>query len=159
MIIHYEAHQRFLKVLLQHQVKFLLIGGYAVNFHGYNRTTGDMDIWLAPTNENKKHLINALQAEDFDEEQLEQLGEMDFSQPVVFYTGQAPLRIDFLTTIKRLTFEEAYEQKVFLTIDDYDIPVINLQHLVLSKINNNRTQDKADIEALQKIMQQRKADK
>ena len=57
MSIFFEEHQRILALLIKHQVEFLLIGGYAVIFHGYSRTTGDMDIWLAPNNKNKQRLI------------------------------------------------------------------------------------------------------
>ena len=150
-MINYDAHQRFLEVLIRHNVKFLLIGGYAVNFHGYNRTTGDMDIWLEPSNENKNQFLNALKAEQFDEEQINALEKIDFSRPVSFYTGQAPLRIDFLTKITGVTFKEAYEKSDFFKLSEYKIPVLNLHDLILSKISNGRPQDKADIEELQRI--------
>ena len=54
MNIFHDDHLEIIKELLENQVSFLLIGGYAVIFHGYNRTTGDMDLWLEPTNQNKE---------------------------------------------------------------------------------------------------------
>ncbi len=53
-----EKHQELIKLLISNNVEFIIIGGYSVIFHGYKRTTGDIDIWLNPTNENKKKLIS-----------------------------------------------------------------------------------------------------
>ena len=65
MNIFVESHQNFLKSLLNHKVNFLLVGGYAVIFHGYKRTTGDMDLWIEPNNENKERLLIVLKEFDF----------------------------------------------------------------------------------------------
>lgn len=61
-----EEHQEIIKVLLKHHVDFILIGGLAVIYHGYGRTTGDMDLWIKPTNENKHKLLNALSEAGYD---------------------------------------------------------------------------------------------
>jgi hypothetical protein len=62
MDIFLDEHKEFLLLLLKHEVEFMLIGGYAVIFHGYERTTGDMDIWLKPSNENKEKFIEVLKS-------------------------------------------------------------------------------------------------
>ena len=60
MNIFFKEHHEILAALLKHRVNFMLIGGYAVNYYGYHRTTGDMDIWLEPSNENKEMLNRPL---------------------------------------------------------------------------------------------------
>ena len=151
MVIFYEPHQQFLKKLLENKVEFILIGGYAVNYHGYNRPTGDMDIWLKPENTNKERLITALRSEKFSEKSIRQIASLDFTLPACFYFGKIPLRIDFLTKISGISFEDADSQKQLMKVDDIHIPVLHLHHLILSKISNDRSRDKADVEELQKI--------
>ncbi|MBK9638828.1 MAG: hypothetical protein IPO63_13830 [Bacteroidetes bacterium] len=96
--------KRILLVLIKHDVRFMLIGGYAVIFHGYERSTSDMDIWLEPTEENKDAFINAFKEINVNESTIEQLQKLDFSQPQVFYFGESPKRIDFLTKIQQVEF-------------------------------------------------------
>jgi len=71
MNIFHDDHLEIIKELLENQVSFLLIGGYAVIYHGYNRTTGDMDLWLEPSNQNKYKVIEALEKLGFEQEGLE----------------------------------------------------------------------------------------
>ena len=156
MGIFFDEHQRILALLIKHQVEFLLIGGYAVIFHGYSRTTGDMDIWLAPDNKNKLRLINALSEADFDSADLETLSTMNFEQHLVFSLGTKPTKIDFLTKINQVVFKDAFSQKIDADFDGFHVPIINLEDLVLSKFNTGRKKDVADIEALQKIVKGKK---
>ena len=151
MIIFYEPHRLLLKKLVESDVTFILIGGYAVNYHGFNRPTGDMDIWLRPDNLNKEKLLPLLRAENFSDESIQHIAELDFVNPVVFHFGKIPLRVDFLTRISGVEFDDAFRQKVFLPIENVQIPVLHLHHLILSKISNDRTKDKLDVEELQKI--------
>ena len=152
MDIFYEAHRLFLKRLLEFDIDFLLIGGFAVNFHGFNRPTGDMDIWLKPTNENKEKFIKMIRSEGFNEEGISYIAKLDFTKPVVFHTGQIPLRIDFLTFITIVKFDEAYNQKVLLPLGDKFVPVLHINDLILSKMTSDRIKDKLDVEELQKII-------
>lgn len=156
MIIFYPEHRRFLHVLIKHEVEFILIGGYAVNYHGYNRPTGDMDIWLKPDNNNKLKLIAALRSENFSDDGIKQVESLDFLKPACFYFGRIPLRIDFLTKISGVQYDEADKQKKLMKVDDFHIPVLHLHHLILSKISNTRTKDKQDVEELQKIIKLKK---
>jgi len=68
-----EPHKQLLRSLIEFKVDFILIGGYAVNFHGYNRVTGDMDVWLKPDNENREKFISYLKAEGFEKESLNRI--------------------------------------------------------------------------------------
>ncbi|MFZ5973639.1 MAG: nucleotidyltransferase [Bacteroidota bacterium] len=145
------AHQDMLFALLEGNVEFILIGGYAVIYHGYVRTTADMDVWVKPTNENKEKLIVVFQKLRFDPEGVAIISKMDFSGVVVFHVGAEPDRIDFLSKVQGLNFDEAYRQKEILQVKAYQIPVLHLDDLIVSKLMAGRTKDKADVEYLIRI--------
>lgn len=150
-------HIEILKALNDNDVQYLLIGGYAVIIHGYDRTTGDMDIWLSPDNSNKQKLIAAFEALGYEKESLMDLSSSDFKDTVMFFLGVEPFKVDFTNKIAFVSFDEAYKNKMTCKIeDDFFIPVININELVLSKINTGRLKDKADIEELQKIQNHKK---
>ncbi|NDC31053.1 MAG: hypothetical protein EBZ58_09000 [Bacteroidetes bacterium] len=139
------------------EVPYIVVGGYAVNYHGYRRTTGDIDIWIKPSNENSKtQLLIALKNLGITEDKLQKLSEIDFTLPTVFVDGKEPYKIDFMTRISGVNFEEAWDKKIIAELDGLKIPFIHLHHLILSKISNNRTKDKLDVEELQKIQELRK---
>ncbi|MBX2901775.1 MAG: nucleotidyltransferase [Cyclobacteriaceae bacterium] len=147
------AHQEMLFALIDGQVDFILIGGYAVIYHGYVRTTGDMDVWVKPTNENKEKLLNVFRKLRFDPEGVEIIAKMDFSGVVVFHVGVEPERIDFLSKVQGLNFDEAYNNKASLKVKNFQIPVLRLDDLITNKLLSGRTKDKADVEYLIKINQ------
>lgn len=152
MNIFFEEHIEIIKLLIKYEAEFLLIGGYAVIFHGYKRTTGDMDLWLKPSNENKAKLVSALREAGFEDEDLGVLESLDFTERLVFSIGSEPQKIDFLTKINQVTFEEANENKVTENFENVEIPFINIRELVLSKMNTGRKKDEADVEELQRIL-------
>jgi len=146
-----DAHQQLIKALLEAEVAFIIIGGYSVIFHGYTRTTGDIDIWLQPDNANKEKLLQALQIFGIEDESLNGVRDLDFRETIFFKIGEEPERIDFLTKINLVSFEDANNRKIIAELDGIKIPFLHLDDLILSKINTDRPQDKADIEMLQKI--------
>lgn len=148
-----DEHRQLLDCLLNHQVNFMLIGGYAVIYHGYERTTGDMDIWLEPENDNKDKLLNALTEFGIMDEDVEKMKALDFYTPQVFYFGAKPRRVDFLVFKKlgSIPFDEAHMQAKHFLMQNKQVPVIHYHHLIATKILTGRTQDKADIEELQRI--------
>lgn len=148
----YEEHKWILKKLIESDIRFLVIGGYAVNFHGYNRATGDLDIWLSPDNETKDKLLNLFKTEGVTDESINNVKQFDFTKPALFYLGQIPLRVDFLTFISGVNFNKAFEKKDILALDEMMIPVIDLENLIASKQSNLRKKDQADVEELQKII-------
>ncbi len=156
MNIFLDEHVEILSAMIKHNVEFMLIGGYAVIVHGYRRTTGDMDLWLNPTNDNKIKLHDALKDVGFYEKDLEYFLTLDFTKHLVFSIGSEPQKIDFLTKISNVEYSEADSHKITHEFEGIFIPVIHLNDLVLSKINTGRKQDKADIEELQKIQKYRK---
>lgn len=151
MNIFIEKHQLLLLSLIKHEVKFILIGGYAVIYHGYKRTTGDMDLWIEPNNENKLKLVKVLKEFEFNKEGITHIESLDFTRHLAFHFWEIPERVDCLTHISNVKFNEAYEQKILADFDEFSVPIIHYNHLVMSKLTTNRLKDKADIEELQKI--------
>jgi predicted nucleotidyltransferase len=152
MNIFLKEHQLLLEKLLRAGVKFIIIGGYAVNYHGYNRTTGDLDLWIKPDNKNRDILITVLKEFDFQTEGLEKLHNTDFSKPFVFNFWEKPYKVDVLTKISGVSFDEAYKKKIIENFEGLSIPFLDFHHLILSKMTTNRLRDQADVEELQKIM-------
>ena len=149
-------HPEFLeiiKALNDSGAEYLIIGGYAVNYHGFGRPTGDLDIWLKPDNENKVKCIAAFRTLKYKEHSIDKINTLDFKKPQVFYVGEPPLRIEFLTQVNLVKFDEAWETRETLSIESVTVPVMSYKHLVLTKISTGRTQDKLDLEELQKIKQ------
>lgn len=92
----------------------------------------------------------------FEKESVDYVRSIDFNKPEVFCMPRVPVRIDFLTRITGLDYEEADREKILADIEGMQIPLLNLSHPVRSKISNNRTKEKPDIEDLQKIEALRK---
>lgn len=151
MNIFLESHKNLLKKLIKADVEFLIIGGFAVNYYGYNRTTGDLDIWIKPDNANRDKLIKVLEKSGFNFDDLQIIGQTNFEKVFVFHIWEKPYRIDFLTHISGIVFKKAYKAKITVNIQGLDLPIIDFDHLVLSKMTTNRLRDKADVEELQKI--------
>ena len=156
MNIFLEDHQEIIKKLIQGNVAFLLIGGYAVIYHGYQRTTGDMDLWVEPTNENKEKVIKVLENSGYDPVDLKNLAEMDFTKHLAFSIGEEPQKIDFINYINQVSFDAANRNKTDIDFEGMKIPVINIHELILSKINTGRKKDEADVEEIQKIINYKK---
>ena len=152
MNIFFEEHQKVIAALLSNNVDFMLIGGYAVNYHGYSRTTGDMDVWLKPNNENKLLLTQSLTALGFDNAGIKEIGSWDFTQPQLFHILDKPYRTDFLTYISGIKYPEAAAEMVKGEFEGMLVPFININHLIRSKQSTGRLKDQVDIEYLNKII-------
>lgn len=149
--------KNMLLTMIKNEVDFLLIGGYAVIYYGYERTTGDMDIWLNPDNENRDKLVKAFRDFGIINEDLKALKNVDFTTTNAFFFGKKPRRIDFLTKISGVSYNEAVVKANHFPLGDKQIPIIHYDHLILSKITTGRAQDKADIDILQKINRYKKS--
>jgi predicted nucleotidyltransferase len=136
----------FLRLLNSHKVEYLLIGGYAVGFHGYPRATADMDIWIAISNDNAAKTVNVLQKFGFDVPELSM--ELFLQQNKIIRLGNAPIRIEILTTISGVQFEECFRHKVKALIDGIKVNVINLEDLKKNKKACARVKDMDDIKKL-----------
>ncbi len=151
-----DKHKDFLFDLLKENVDFILVGGYAVIYHGYLRTTGDLDIWLKPTNENKLKLLSVLEKNNFEKESITKLSNLDFIETIAFHFGKPPERIDFMTKLTGLDFDKAYEHKIGMEVRNFTVPILHLDDLILNKMLTVRLKDKADVEELQKILRRKK---
>jgi predicted nucleotidyltransferase len=140
--------QDFLKALNSAEVRYVLVGGYSVVFHGYQRVTGDLDLFLDPTENNYKKLsiafaefglpTNAIKLEDF----INPL-EVD-----VFTFGRPPTAIDLMIKLANFSFEEVYEYATKEEIDNIIIKVIHINHLKIAKKLAGRFKDLDDLEHL-----------
>lgn len=99
--------------------RYLCIGGYAVNYYGYHRVTEDMDIWIAPTIENKSSFLNTLLCMGYSENEIEDIKKEDFTGYFMCSLGVRPHVIDVLTIVhKNISFDEAEKEKVVHFTDD-----------------------------------------
>jgi len=143
-----EDYKEMLQLLLEEQVDFMIVGAYALGTHGYPRATGDIDIWVKPDIINSKKLYNALVRFGAPLSQI-QIDEFS-TEGVIFQIGVIPRRIDIITKIDGITYEEADEDKIIVEIEDLKIPVISLEKLIRNKIATGREKDQLDIKTLTK---------
>lgn len=130
------------------QVEFILVGAHALAAHGHVRATQDLDVWVRPSPENAKRVIQALRTFGAP---LHDLTEKDLSTPgVVFQIGVEPIRIDILTAIDGVGFDEAWGDRLVLKFLDQPVSVLSKNHLIKNKLTTGRTQDLADVEALKR---------
>src|SRR5262249_19070690 len=136
----------FLKSLNSNGVKYLLIGGYAVGIYGHIRATNDLDVWVESTPGNATRIERALREFGFD---LAALNANLFVEPNnVIRMGQPPMRIEVLTSISGVEFEECFADRETFLIDELPVPVISLAHLRQNKAASGRAKDIADLECL-----------
>lgn len=142
----------FWKALQTHNVKYILIGGYAINFHGYQRFTGDLDIWLQDTLENRQALRKAFINCN--------MGDYPMIETMQFVPGWTEfhlnnnLRLDILTDMKGLegyTFDECLQMASIADIEHVNIPFLHINQLIKNKKTVNRPKDKIDVLALEQI--------
>jgi len=136
----------FLKLLNSKQIEYLLIGGWAVGYYGYPRATGDMDIWISTKKENADKVIQAFKEFGFDVPDLS--SELFTKENQITRIGVPPLRIEVLTTISGVTFEECFLNRKVVSIDDIKINLISLEDLKKNKAASKRHRDLDDLEKL-----------
>ena len=141
----------FLKSLNVNEVEYVLVGAYAVILHGYRRTTGDMDIWVNPTESNYIKITKAFY--DFGLPLLEMTIKnfLDLTKFDVFSYGRPPVCIDILTAVKGCNFNDAFLQSEIFIEDDLPIRFINLNTLRLAKNASGRFKDLDDLDKLSEI--------
>ena len=134
-------------------VRYLLIGGYAVNFHGHHRNTKDLDLWIAVSPENADLVSAALQEFGFTAASVSR--EKFLARGAVYSFGRAPFRVDILTAPSGVEFDGCYGRRIDATIDGIQVPVISLDDLHQNKLASGRTRDLADIENIQRKKSQK----
>ena len=140
--------KEFLRLLRAHSVEYLLIGGWAVGYHGYPRSTDDLDIWIAISPANAERIVKVLSDFGFD---VPELSTALFLQPDrIVRMGFEPVRIEVMTSISGVQFEECYRERLETTLDDEPVSLVNLRHLRLNKKASGRLKDLSDLENLPK---------
>lgn len=124
-------------------VEYLLVGAYALAVHGVPRATGDLDLWLRPESANAARTLTALQRfgaplADLTQEDLSREG-------TVFQVGIAPRRIDLLTAIDGVGFDEAWPRRMLTTLDGIQVPVLSREDFLKNKRSVGRPKDLADV--------------
>jgi predicted nucleotidyltransferase len=138
--------REFIESLNANHVRYLVVGGYAVAFHGHPRYTKDLDIWIESKPENARELVKALK--QFGMESLG-LVENDFLvDDQVVQLGFAPNRIDILSSVDGVDFSDCYSHRVHIQIDGIEVDFISLSDLKKNKLASGRHQDLADLDSL-----------
>ncbi len=137
----------FVGLLHAHRVRYLVVGGYAVAFHGYPRYTGDLDVWLERSGRNARQVLKVLEAFGFGSLPITAA---DLTTPgQVIQLGYPPLRIDLLTDLEGVRFEACFARRVVGAFNGLELAVIGLECLRQNKRALGRAQDLADLEHLQ----------
>lgn len=140
--------EEFFRLLNENRVQYLVVGGYAFAVHAKPRYTKDLDIFLDSSIHNAKSVVKTLQ--DFGFSSLE-LNESDFQKPnKVIQLGFPPYRIDLLTSIEGVAFDEAWPNKITANYGDENIYIIGRNDLIKNKESTGRPQDQLDAESLRK---------
>jgi hypothetical protein len=141
-----EDYRDILQSFVAEQVKFLLVGAYALAAHGYPRATMDIDIWVMPSPDNAEAVLRALRrfgapTEDLTATDLQK-------DDTIFQIGVAPRRIDIITGASGLRFEEAFAHSIAIDIEGLSIHIPSVDDLIRNKLATGRTKDLADVETL-----------
>lgn len=138
--------QDFLRLLNKKEVKYLLVGGFAVGYYGFPRPTGDIDFWIAVSLQNARKMVQVLKEFGFD---LPSLCEDDFlKEDRVIRLGNPPFRIEILTSISGVVFETCFAKKENINIDGIPVNLISYDDLKVNKKAANRDKDLIDLKNL-----------
>lgn len=138
--------REFLKLLNELDVEYLLIGGYAVAYHGYPRATADIDIWVAISPDNAAKLVKVFSRFGMSDPKLS--ADLFQERGKIIRMGVPPMRIEVLTEIDGVTFEECYAARLTVEIDGQLVHVISRDHLRKNKRASARHKDLDDLENL-----------
>ena len=140
--------KELLELLNAHNVEYVIVGAYALAFHGVPRFTGDIDLLVKPDLDNAKNILAALKKFGFGSLGL---NESDFNEPdKVVQLGIAPVRIDLITSLTGVSWQKAYSTKVAGKYGDLKVYYLSKDELISNKITLGRKKDLADVEALEK---------
>ncbi len=141
-------YKEMLQILLKNKVRFLVVGAYAMGVYGYPRATGDFDIWVEATKENSNRIFKSLI--EFGTP-IKEINDTTFSEKgIIFQIGVAPRRIDIITEIDGVVFDEGYITRQEVEIENIKIPFLSKDNLIKNKQSTGREKDKLDVENLKK---------
>jgi hypothetical protein len=143
--------REFIELLNANGVEYLIVGGYAVGFHGHPRYTKDLDVWILVSHENASRVMKSLTQFGFGNVGLKKEDFLKLDEFVQL--GYPPNRIDLVTSCDGVEFDTCYSSKVQIEIDGLKISFIDLQNLRKNKKATGRLQDLADLENLKSTEQ------
>lgn len=138
--------KEFIQLLNENKVDYLVVGGYAVAIHGFPRTTGDIDFWIKPNEENAKRIVKALI--DFGFGSLDINAEDFTKEDSVVQLGLPPNRIDIMTSVSGVEFDLCWNNKKEVEFEGQKINFISLHYLRLNKKSTGRDKDNLDLKNL-----------
>jgi predicted nucleotidyltransferase len=138
--------KEFLRLLNSHEVEYLLVGGYAVGYHGYPRATGDMDIWIAISRSNAQKAAAALRDFGMPEDKVSEL--LFIERDRIIRMGVPPVRIEVITGASGVNFEQCYSRREVMHIEGISINIISLEDLKINKRECGRHKDLEDLDHL-----------
>jgi predicted nucleotidyltransferase len=139
----------FVALLNRHEVDYMIVGGYALAFHGKPRHTGDLDIWIEISDDNALKMLNTIS--EFGMGSLGMQKEDFLQKGIITQIGYPPLRIDILNEIDGVNFKEAYANKLIIDVDGLQVNYIGLDDLIKNKKVSGRHQDISDVNELNKL--------
>jgi hypothetical protein len=150
----------FLKCAAQNNLRYMCIGGYAVNYYGFHRATEDMDVWIAPTAENKICFLNTLRCMEYSESEIDYIKDEDFTTYFMCTLGVRPHVIDVLTIVhKNISFDQAEKNmSVHQTEDGIELRMVPYDFLKDIKLRSSRHKDLWDVARLEEIRNAPKKD-
>lgn len=137
----------FIRLLNRHRVKYLIVGAHALAFYGHPRNTGDLDIWVKPSEENASKLIDVLT--EFGFGSLKLTKEDFMKENYVTQLGYPPLRIDILNSISGVSFDDAYSNKMEGIVSGVSLKFIGTSEFLTNKRATGRPKDLGDINELE----------
>jgi len=138
--------QDFLRLLNDRGVKYILVGGYAVGYYGFPRPTGDIDFWVGISSENATKIVCVLRDFGFDLPGLRDEPFLEENQ--IIRLGNPPFRIEILTSVSGITFEEAYNNRKKVFFDGIPVDLLSLADLRKNKKAADRDKDRIDLKNL-----------
>jgi predicted nucleotidyltransferase len=143
----------FIALLAKHGVEYLVVGGYAVGFHGFPRYTGELDLFVAISKRNASGLVAAFSEFGFSDIGLM---ESDFLEPeTIVEIGREPLKVQVLTGIDGVAFDACYRRRVDFDDGQAAIPFISLDDLIANKAAAPRPKDKIDLDELRRLREEK----
>lgn len=143
-----DDYKEMLSILAEENVKFMVIGAFALSTYGYPRATGDIDIWVEASEENSEKILRTMIRFGAPTDKITR--EDFISEGIIFQIGIAPRRIDITTVIDGVKFIDAYPKRKIIKISDIEVPIISLEDLITNKEATGRDKDLLDVKMLKK---------
>lgn len=143
---------KFWSTLNDNNVRYIMVGGFAIRFHGFDRNTDDLDLWLEDTIENRKNLRKSLWELGYGD--FEMLETMQFIPGWIGFKISGGIELDILTEMKgleRLTFSECLDMASIADLEGAKVPFLHINHLIENKKTINRPKDQIDVVEMEKI--------